>query len=205
MAIDEPTRARGKCGFVKDDGRPCGLGAGRGTAHRGEGCCSHHDAIKPPGAPDIEMPLLNETPPPAELALSLPGRYGRVQSARLQELMAEFALDPDPLNLLPDVTLLRGLIAQMIEQCGTTPTRVDLSAAARLVSDIGALADRIQKQREKGACSVAEVNALIEAFALEMVRGVRESVDDEHLRAVIVGSVERRWNAIPAPGSSGSN
>jgi len=197
MAIDGSTRARGKCGFVKDDGRPCELAAGRGTAHRGEGCCAHHDGRRNEEAPENSADA--ETPAIAEAPLSMPGRYGKVQSARLQELMAEFAQDPDPLNLMPDVALLRGLIAQMIEQCGTTPTRVDLSAAARLVSDIGALADRIQKQREKGACSVAEVNALIESFALEMVRGVRESVDDEHLRTVIIGAVERRWNAIPGP------
>jgi len=204
MAIDETARARGKCGFVKDDGRPCELTAGRGTAHRGAGCCTHHEGKGLENGPDAEKADEIEAPEPPEALLSLPGRYGSVQSARLQELMAEFAQDPDPLNLMPDVALLRGLIAQMIEQCGTTPTRVDLSAAARLVSDIGALADRIQKQREKGACSVAEVNALIESFALEMVRGVRESVDDEHLRTVIIGAIERRWNAIPPPGNATS-
>ena len=117
------------------------------------------------------------------------------------ELMAGFASDPDPLNLMPDLALLRGLIAQMIEQCGTAPSRIDLNAAARLVSDIGSVADRIQKQREKTTCSAADVNALITSFALEMVRGVRETVHDEDLRTAIVHAIERRWNAVPAPGS----
>lgn len=41
-----PTRnlKTGLCGALKDDGRTCGLTAGWGTKHKGEGFCKHHEA-----------------------------------------------------------------------------------------------------------------------------------------------------------------
>lgn len=82
------------CGAATRSGKPCQRPAGHGTNHPGEGKCKLHG-----GATPVKH-----------------GRYARIQRERIRQLIDEFASDPDPLNLLPELELLRALIIDFVER-----------------------------------------------------------------------------------------
>lgn len=99
MAVDQTLVAQGKCGGkLRNKDAHCKNVAGKKTSHLGTGRCWLHGAADGAGAPIKH------------------GRYSKVKSPRLQELIKEFEKDPDPLNLLPEVQLLRALILDYIER-----------------------------------------------------------------------------------------
>lgn len=83
-----------RCGAKTRAGTPCKKQAGWGTDHRGQGRCRLHG-----GATPIKH-----------------GRYSKIQRPRLRELIDEFENDPAPLDLLPEVKLLRALLTDFIER-----------------------------------------------------------------------------------------
>lgn len=83
-----------RCGAKNREGNPCGNPAGFKTDHPGVGRCHLHGGRSP--APT--------------------GRYSKINRKRLQELILEYQDDPDPLNLLSEVTLLRALLTEFIER-----------------------------------------------------------------------------------------
>ncbi|GAA5503005.1 hypothetical protein Dxin01_02754 [Deinococcus xinjiangensis] len=92
----------------KRGGGPCRHPAGFRTDHPGTGKCWLHGGRSP--APT--------------------GRYSKIRRARLQELILEYQDDPDPLNLLSEVLLLRALLTEFIErfdEADTMLTRWNLS------------------------------------------------------------------------------
>lgn len=78
----------------KRGGGPCRHPAGFRTDHLGSGRCYLHGG---------------RTPAPT-------GRYSLVERPRLQALIEKFEADPDPLNLLPEVQLLRALLLDYINR-----------------------------------------------------------------------------------------
>ena len=78
----------------KRGGGPCRHPAGFRTDHPGSGRCWLHGG---------------RTPAPT-------GRYASVRRPRVQELLAEYEADPDPLNLTGEVMLLRSLLHDYIER-----------------------------------------------------------------------------------------
>ena len=107
MAHDKAFRERGKCGYIKKDGTPCKLPAGSGTQHKGEGCCRRHGGNG--GRPATTGERIGE------------GKYKRydvLTSPVLRALADHFEADPDPLNLLSEVALLRGLITNFANEYG---------------------------------------------------------------------------------------
>jgi nucleotide-binding universal stress UspA family protein len=83
-----------KCGAKTKSGRPCQNTAGKKTDHVGEGRCWLHG-----GATPIKH-----------------GRYSVIQRQNIKERIAQFESDADPLNLLPEVLLLRALTADLIDR-----------------------------------------------------------------------------------------
>ena len=75
-------------------GTQCGRPAGWGTDHIGEGRCKLHGGKTP-----IKT-----------------GRYSKITRPRIKELIEQFENDPKPLDLLPEVKLLRALILDYIER-----------------------------------------------------------------------------------------
>lgn len=71
----------------------CEMRAGQGTDHPGTGRCRLHGGES-----------LNVT------------RYSQVQHPRLRELIANFDQDPDPLDLLPELALLRALVVDYLNR-----------------------------------------------------------------------------------------
>lgn len=93
--IAKPSTPR--CGARNREGNPCGNAAGFKTDHPGVGRCHLHGGL---------------TPAPT-------GRYSSIKRPRVRELLEQFEADPDPMNLLPEVQLLRGLIHDYIDRYAT--------------------------------------------------------------------------------------
>lgn len=78
----------------KEDPSPCRKTAGWGTAHPGVGPCKLHGGNNP-----IKH-----------------GRYSTIKRESLREAIAEFAADPDPLDILPELAVARALMRDFIER-----------------------------------------------------------------------------------------
>ena len=83
-----------KCGAKTKSGKPCQNTAGKKTDHVGQGRCWLHG-----GATPIKH-----------------GRYSVIERENIRERIAQFEADADPLNLLPEVLLLRALTADLIDR-----------------------------------------------------------------------------------------
>jgi hypothetical protein len=73
---------------------PCGRPAGWGTDHPGEGKCKLHGGA----------------------ALITHGRYSKIQRPRIKELIEQYEADPDPLNMLAELSAQRALTTDFIER-----------------------------------------------------------------------------------------
>lgn len=82
------------CGAKTKAGTPCRREAGWGTDHPGQGRCKLHG-----GATPIKH-----------------GRYSTIQRPRLRELLDQYDNDPTPMDLLPEVKLLRALLTDFVER-----------------------------------------------------------------------------------------
>ena len=99
----KPVRAT--CGHVtrgdgrgtKEKGRPCGLAAGWGTTHPGEGACRKHGGN----------------------AVIKHGRYSSLPRPRLGEVLEERMQDEDPLNTDTEIALARAIIHVTLEEYET--------------------------------------------------------------------------------------
>jgi len=78
-------------------GKPCSKPAGHGTSHPGEGRCRNHGGV-------------GQKPSQRYQDLQAPERLGK--------LLEAFSNDPDPLNLLPELALMRALAADHVERHG---------------------------------------------------------------------------------------
>jgi hypothetical protein len=87
-------KAGPKCGATNRHGKACQHPAGWGTNHPGEGRCKNHG-----GSTQIAH-----------------GRYSSINRPRIRDLLERHQADPDPLNLLPELALLRALIGDFIER-----------------------------------------------------------------------------------------
>src|SRR5690554_1667741 len=82
------------CGAKTRSGAPCKKQAGWGTDHLGQGKCRLHG-----GATPVKH-----------------GRYSTITRPRIRELLDQFENDAEPLNLLPEVKLLRALLTDFVER-----------------------------------------------------------------------------------------
>lgn len=85
-----------QCGAKTKAGKPCTQPSGWGTSHPGTGRCKLHGG-------NAGRPVTH-------------GRYSAVQRPRIKALLAEFEKDEDPLNLVPELHLLRSLILDFVER-----------------------------------------------------------------------------------------
>ena len=210
----KPKRARKpydgpRCGIVKH-GNACSQKAGWGTDHVGEGRCKLHG-----GATPIKS-----------------GRYSKVTRPRIKQLLETFENDPAPLDLLPELALIRSLILDYIERYdefttaliawhqdndawtdfegnkhpSTKPVQVlDILSVAKYITTIGQLTERIEKSKKEGAVTLETLNRVMEQLGVELVAAVQETVTDEAQRSKLLVAVERRWSSIQLeqPGAVG--
>lgn len=186
------------CGAKRRNGEPCKAVAGYGTGHVGDGRCKFHGGLNP-----IKS-----------------GRYSSVlkNAGRIKELVERFENDPDPLNLSPEVALLRAVVVDYMErydvftaaliawhesfvvpgkEAFTKPARiVDFSEAASLADKVGAMVDRINKARKESGISIDTFNRVMEQMGVDLVNAAKGTVLNDDERAELIKAVERRWLSI---------
>jgi hypothetical protein len=151
----------------------CQLPAGWGSSHPGSGRCKHHG-----GSSRITH-----------------GRYSTITRPAIQErLNALKAADPDPLDLLEELHLLRALTIDFIERYDlaleddSPRQRLDIADASRLIERIARVVDTIHKTQQEHTISLDTFKRLMEQMALAVARYVS---DGDTLRAI-----EQAWGQI---------
>src|SRR5262249_31296568 len=117
------------------------------------------------------------------------GRYSTFEDQEFSARVAEFEADPNPLNLLPDVALLRAFLVDMVDNWQSIfgpegsltlwneaqregddlkqkPLKLrqipDFSAISTLVVKVGDMVEKIQRQRARTAVPLDRHNQLME-------------------------------------------
>lgn len=143
----------------------CRRQAGAGTTHRGVGRCMSHGGVQ-------ENDKRVRT-----------GRYRYNSAAKIQQLMQQHGDDPDPLNVLEDLAILRAALELLIDKTpddGTLDERIKFTDAIRgAVDAISQLTHRIEKLKLAGAVSLDQVKRFLGAVD----RVLQLHIDDEKLRA----------------------
>jgi hypothetical protein len=186
-----------KCGAKTRSGGRCKRPAGFKTDHVGEGKCNLHG-----GATPIKH-----------------GANSKVQRARLREKIDKFLAHPDPLDLLPEVAMLRAFAEDLMERWESIygpdgallawhesfkrgdaepkPRQMpDFSAVSQVVDRVGAMVDRIQKHRRESSISLATMNRVVEQLGAELVYACQEVRLDADSNTRLLAAVERRWGAV---------
>lgn len=181
-------KKRSFCGARKKTGEGhCTQPAGWGTDHPGDGKCKLHG-----GASPIKT-----------------GRYSKIKRPRIQDLVEHLESDPDPLNLLPEVLMIRALAIDYIERYdefseallgwhesfnereNPKPRKIlDLADASRLLERVARVVDLIQKHQKEGAISIETVHRLMENMGLAVAKHV---ADTKTIRAI-----EKDWSELRA-------
>lgn len=151
----DPTRGGTRCGAKKKQGTGyCARSAGYNTDHLGEGKCHLHG-----GATPIKH-----------------GRYSKVKRKDLREIVAELEQDPDPLDLTPDLHMMRALWRSLVDK-----KKADPMDAARLLAEATKIVERMERIRNANAISHRDLNRVMH----EMGRVVEAFVADEATREKI--------------------
>jgi hypothetical protein len=136
------------------------------------------------------------------------GRYSKVKHKRLGTLIERHGEDENPLDLLPDLALLRALTEDYINRYDDIteallawhksnaadkdkhkpPRILDLADSYRLISEITKIAKRIEDVKANNAISQKDFFRLIEQMAI----AVRTYVKDDEIREKIAES----WNSM---------
>lgn len=201
-----------RCGarLKSKPGATCSKKAGWRTDHPGQGRCYLHGG---------NTPIKH-------------GRYSSVQRQDFRERIAKFEADADPLNLAPEVALLRAFVEDFIDRwdaiygptgallawhesfhTGEAPPKPkqlpDFSALTALVDRVGKMAERIYKMRNDGAITMATLNRVVEQMGADLVAAIHEATIPSDQSEKLLESVERRWLSIkldarPAGGAGNS-
>lgn len=148
------------CGAKTRTGVKCGRSKGWGTDHRGQGRCRFHG-----GATPIKS-----------------GRYSRIARARLGQVFEEIEADPDPLNLLPDLILIRAQAAFLFEKHGASPMVAELAEKAAKIADL------ILKRKAEGAITLQTLQRVVEQLGVAVARHVKDPN--------VLAAIERDWGSI---------
>src|SRR5207253_3287091 len=188
------------CGAKKKQGEgTCTQPAGWGTDHFGQGKCKLHGGATP---------------------IKSTGRYSKIKRPALRERIERFEADPDPTNLLPEVSLLRAFTEDLMERwddiygpdgallawhssfvnpenANPKPRQMpDFSAITTVVKEVGAMVDRIQKWKSEGSITMETFNRVVQSFGSELVLAVNEAGLDEPTSTRLLNSIEQRWASI---------
>jgi hypothetical protein len=149
-----------RCAAKNRRGKLCAKGAGWGTDHPGHGRCKLHG-----GASPIKH-----------------GRFSRIARARLGQVFEEMEADPEPLNLLPDLILIRAQVAFLLEKHGPSPMVAELAEKAAKIADL------ILKRKSEGAITLQTLQRVVEQLGVAVARHVKDPD--------VLAAIERDWGSI---------
>src|SRR5262245_31247121 len=144
------------------------------------------------------------------------GRYSKISRPRISELILQFEQDANPIDLIPELSLLRALVQDYIERYDTItdaliawhesfetknsnpkPRQVlDIISVGKFIGEIGKLTERIQAYKQKQTISLETLNRVMEQFGVEVTMAAMETIDDEAQRSALLSSIEARWGSI---------
>lgn len=186
------------CGKKKKQSEgTCTRPAGWGTDHTGQGPCKLHGGLTP-----IKS-----------------GRYSGIERPRFKEKIERFASDPDPLNLAPEVALLRAFVEDLVErwdeiygpdgallawhesfhtgEAAPKPRQLpDFSAVSSVVDKVGSMVDRIQKQKSDGAIKLSTMQRVMNQMGADVSQAMMEIKLDGDTSTKLIQSIEERWHSI---------
>lgn len=205
MGKSKTSKAYEQCGAkLRKKDAHCQQPAGNRTDHPGQGRCWLHG-----GASPIKH-----------------GRYSQVNRARFLDKINRFEADPDPLNLEPEVALLRAFVEDLIERWdeiygpdgallawhesfGKTDEKgnpiisnpkprqlPDFSAVSSVVDKVGGMVDRIQKHKAEGSVKLTTLNRVMEQMGVDVVQSVGELGLSADQNTKLIESIERRWGNL---------
>jgi hypothetical protein len=188
-----PCTARKK---ASQGGGPCERYAGWGTDHAGQGPCKYHGGLTP-----VKH-----------------GRYSQITRPRLKQLIEQFEAESDPMDMLPELALLRALVTDYIERYDVftgallawhdsyidkdkTPNPkpqqvLDIISAGGFIAQIAKVTERIQKQKQEGTVTLEAVNAYVETLGMEVFEAAQEAIPDAAARTSLLAALDRRWQSV---------
>jgi hypothetical protein len=131
------------------------------------------------------------------------GRYSRLKRQTLDEQIAEHKAHPEPLNLYDELAFLRALLEDFVNRYDTwydallawhesckrgdataqKPTQLlDITAASRILAEIGRMVERIHTMETGGTLTVREVSNLLARMALIVETHVQDDTVKEQIR-----------------------
>jgi hypothetical protein len=150
----------------------CRARAGARTDHVGVGRCYHHSGTKS----------------------MKHGRYATVKHPRIAALQQAFEADADPLNLEPEVAMLRATVAFWVENAPGEVDASQIADLARLLDYVGKMVERIEKIRVGSHISDHPEFRRITGQMAQVVMGALTGLPDAAERVL---TVSQGWNAIP--------
>jgi len=142
----------------------CANHAGSGTGHLGMGACQYHGGM----AENAYRHSIQT------------GRYGGKVYRSLQRHYEEFIVEPDFLDLLPELALARGLLADQLEQYGHGSTQA--TKVMKSIIDIVTIVERIERIQSQQVLTVTTVRLMM-ARGLEIAR---QFIEPEELEQFIL-------------------
>jgi hypothetical protein len=155
---------------------------------------------------------------------STPSRLGRYFLADREDLMdalEAMASDPDPYDLMPEVTMLRAILQRFVnehdrlteallawhesfrENVGKPAKVPEILAVVPLVGQIGAMLDRIEKRKAQGSVPLAVLDAYVHELGMQVVQAAEEKIADVAARTAFFGTLESRWRSVRLDPKSG--
>lgn len=184
-----------RCGaWARSRGRPCREPAGKRTDHPGVGRCWRHGGATP----------------------VTHGKYSQAYRSSIGELYEKHRADPDPLNMLDELAMLRALTeryiaryeefreqldewyrVEVVEKTGSVPRPprlLDLNDARVLLTDVSKMVKRIEDIRAQNAISRPELMRLMTEMgrAVDHVLSSSNGAEPSEQKAAIM----ERWSSI---------
>ena len=169
MSIPLLTASHELCGAKTKGGGTCRQPAGSRTDHPGTGRCWLHGGRKP-----IKH-----------------GRYANVLRGELGRHIIEHMDDENPLDLAPEMAVLRGQLTLWLDRLGEFDNGVTPEQAAAIgmvVSGLQRLADTVSKIETRAALTTREMTYVVCSLADIL----REEIEDADQLRRILGKMERR-------------
>lgn len=181
----------GDYGGTTKAGNPCKNPAGFRTNHPGEGKCY----LPGHGGCSYGRPLKT-------------GRYAKSLHGRLGKKIREYLEDPDPMDLRPELAVLRARVSFLTEKldkanpgaAGKADKRLDAEAVLDVVHGIQKIVDTISKVQTRKALTAQEslyiLVSLADILQTEIHYIRTEAISDEEALKHIINKLRRRF-AVP--------
>lgn len=118
----------------------CSLQAGLGTSHLGKESCKYHE----------RMPPMKH------------GRYATITKNRIIDAMEQYRNDPDALNLIPELAMLRGSLEVFLSSTNKSEmSDKTISLVLKATDSIGSMVDKIDKIQSRQILTAASARLLM--------------------------------------------